>query len=67
MSATPRLDIITSDLLDGVGHGFFTRRGGASSGIFHGLNCGGGSSDQTSVSRPTAPAPPRRWGSRPSG
>lgn len=49
MSATPRLEIITSDLLQGVGHGFFTRRGGASSGIFRGLNCGGGSSDQTSV------------------
>jgi YfiH family protein len=29
-----------------VHHGFFTRRGGASSGIFHGLNCGVGSSDQ---------------------
>ncbi len=49
MSATPRLEILTSDLLQGVGHGFFTRRGGASSGIFRGLNCGGGSSDQTSV------------------
>ena len=27
-------------------HGFFTRRGGASSGVFGGLNCGPGSSDQ---------------------
>ncbi|HET9068476.1 MAG TPA: peptidoglycan editing factor PgeF, partial [Amaricoccus sp.] len=27
-------------------HGFFTRRGGASSGIYAGLNCGPGSSDQ---------------------
>ena len=26
-----------------------TRRGGASSGVFHGLNCGTGSSDQTSI------------------
>jgi hypothetical protein len=35
---------ITSDLLDAP-HGFFTRKGGASSGIFAGLNCGPGSSD----------------------
>jgi YfiH family protein len=43
------LDIITSQLLDPVSHGFFTRRGGASSGIFSGLNCGPGSSDQTEI------------------
>ncbi|MEM7641388.1 MAG: peptidoglycan editing factor PgeF [Pseudomonadota bacterium] len=41
------LEILTSDLLDGVRHGFFTRKGGASSGVFAGLNCGTGSSDQT--------------------
>ncbi|WP_424831283.1 peptidoglycan editing factor PgeF [Ruegeria sp.] len=41
------LEILTSDLLSPVRHGFFTRRGGASSGIFAGLNCGHGSSDQT--------------------
>lgn len=41
------LEILTSDLLEPVKHGFFTRRGGASSGIFEGLNCGRGSSDQT--------------------
>ena len=40
------LEIITSDALGGVCHGFFTRRGGASSGVFGGLNCGPGSSDQ---------------------
>ncbi len=40
------LEIITSDTLSPVRHGFFTRRGGASSGIFAGLNCGLGSSDQ---------------------
>ena len=39
------LDPITSDLLSPVAHGFFTRQGGASSGIFEGLNCGLGSSD----------------------
>ena len=40
------LEILTSDLLAGVRHGFFTRRGGASSGIYAGLNCGQGSNDQ---------------------
>lgn len=43
------LDIITHDLLDGTQHGFFTRAGGASSGIFAGLNCGFGSSDQHDI------------------
>lgn len=38
------LEIITSKALP-VTHGFFTRKGGASSGIFAGLNCGAGSSD----------------------
>ncbi len=41
------LEIITSDALAPLRHGFFTRRGGASSGIFAGLNCGPGSSDQS--------------------
>lgn len=41
------LEIITADVLDGVRHGFFTRKGGASSGVFAGLNCGLGSSDQS--------------------
>lgn len=40
------LEIITADSLAPLRHGFFTRRGGASSGIFEGLNCGLGSSDQ---------------------
>lgn len=39
------LEILTSDDLHGTRHGFFTRRGGASSGVFEGLNCGQGSSD----------------------
>ena len=42
------LEIITSDMLP-VRHGFFTRKGGASSGIFAGLNCGSGSSDQADI------------------
>ena len=40
------LEILTHDALGPVRHGFFTRRGGASSGIFSGLNCALGSSDQ---------------------
>lgn len=43
------LEILTSDALSPVRHGFFTRAGGASSGIFAGLNCGRGSSDQTEI------------------
>jgi YfiH family protein len=40
------LEIFTADCLSPLRHGFFSRRGGASSGIFLGLNCGPGSSDQ---------------------
>ena len=43
------LDVITSTALRAVTHGFFTRRGGASSGVFAGLNCGQGSSDQSEI------------------
>ena len=39
------LQPITSEELPAL-HGFFTRAGGASSGVFAGLNCGLGSSDQ---------------------
>ena len=42
------LEIITSDAI-AARHGFFTRKGGASSGIFFGLNCGPGSSDLSEV------------------
>ena len=45
MTLAANLEILTSDLLAGARHGFFTRRGGASSGIYSGLNCGPGSSD----------------------
>ncbi|MGH1368516.1 MAG: peptidoglycan editing factor PgeF [Maritimibacter sp.] len=45
------LEILTSDALAGVQHGFFTRRGGASSGVYAGLNCGAGSDDQTAAVR----------------
>ncbi|MEL6296316.1 MAG: peptidoglycan editing factor PgeF [Pseudomonadota bacterium] len=43
------LEILTADALSPIRHGFFTRAGGASSGIFAGLNCGLGSSDQTEI------------------
>lgn len=43
------LEIITADALAPLRHGFFTRRGGASSGVFAGLNCGPGSSDQSEM------------------
>ncbi|MGR3490928.1 MAG: peptidoglycan editing factor PgeF [Shimia sp.] len=43
------LEVIRSPLLKPFTHGFFTRKGGASSGVFAGLNCGFGSSDQKEV------------------
>ncbi|HWL56127.1 MAG TPA: peptidoglycan editing factor PgeF [Paracoccus sp. (in: a-proteobacteria)] len=43
------LEILTHPLLEPIRHGFFTRRGGASSGLFSGLNCGFGSSDQAEI------------------
>ena len=43
------LEILTSEALAPVRHGFFTRKGGASSGVFEGLNCGTGSSDQSEM------------------
>lgn len=45
MTPTLTLDPITAEALHPIRHGFFTRHGGASSGIFAGLNCGPGSSD----------------------
>ncbi len=41
------LEFLTSPTLSPFRHAFFTRHGGASSGIFAGLNCGPGSSDQS--------------------
>lgn len=43
------LEILTNDALSPLRHGFITRKGGASSGVFSGLNCGLGSSDQREV------------------
>lgn len=41
------LEALTFDALAPFQHGFFTRRGGASSGVYSGLNCGMGSHDIT--------------------
>ncbi len=49
MPSAPAVSPITADVLSaipGVRHGFFTRAGGVSSGIYAGLNCGLGSSDE---------------------
>lgn len=43
------LEILTADVLRPLRHGFFSRRGGASSGVFASLNCGAGSSDQSDI------------------
>lgn len=43
------LEILTAEQLAPLRHGFFTRKGGASSGVFSGLNCGYGSSDQSEI------------------
>lgn len=43
------LEILTANRLAPLRHGFFTRAGGASSGVFAGLNCGQGSSDQREI------------------
>ncbi len=40
------IEVITSDALARTRHGFFTRKGGASSGVFASLNCGCGSADR---------------------
>jgi hypothetical protein len=40
-----RIEALSLRDLPGIGHGFFTRRGGASSGLYASLNCGPGSSD----------------------
>jgi hypothetical protein len=45
------LEIITARALLPIRHGFFTRKGGASSGVFEGLNCGTGSTDQSDMVR----------------
>jgi YfiH family protein len=49
LTPTAALEILTADALAPLRHGFFTRKGGASSGIFAGLNCGPGSSDMAEM------------------
>lgn len=49
MTPTAALEILTAEALAPLRHGFYTRKGGASSGIFDGLNCGPGSSDMAEM------------------
>ena len=42
-------DAITSPALSAVRHGFMTRKGGVSTGIWEGLNCGPGSADEAAA------------------
>jgi hypothetical protein len=44
-TAPPRLNLDSLDAQTGVCHGFFTRQGGVSSGMYESLNCGPGSQD----------------------
>lgn len=45
------LEILKSEQLGAVRHGFFTRRGGASTGVYDSLNCGTGSQDRPEAVR----------------
>ena len=45
MTAAATAEALRSDLLRGVPHGFFTRNGGVSTGLWASLNCGPGSAD----------------------
>ena len=38
-------------IMSGIRHGFFTRGGGGSDGIYRGLNCGFGSADDAATVR----------------
>ncbi len=44
-----KLKILKNDNLFGAKHGFFTRLGGESTGIYKGLNCGLGSMDDKKI------------------
>jgi polyphenol oxidase len=43
------LDIVRAGALEGVPHGFFGRKGGLSTGVVAGLNCGTGSGDDPDI------------------
>jgi YfiH family protein len=46
---TERIEAIQAEALDGVRHGFFTRRGGVSTGVYATLNGGVGSQDDSAA------------------
>ncbi|WP_298727076.1 peptidoglycan editing factor PgeF [uncultured Ferrovibrio sp.] len=48
-SANGKIDPATALSLAGIPHGFFTRQGGVSTGIYQSLNCGPGSSDDAAA------------------
>jgi YfiH family protein len=60
------LEALRSDLLGQAHHAFFTRRGGASSGVYAGLNCGLGSSDQAEIVALNRARAAREMGVKPS-
>jgi polyphenol oxidase len=41
--------VITHPVLDGIRHGFLTRQGGSSTGLYESLNCGFGSADDSAA------------------
>ncbi len=49
MSSPPKIESALLSSLPGIAHGFFTRQGGVSSGIYASLNCGPGSGDDPSA------------------
>jgi YfiH family protein len=57
--------VLRADLLREARHGFFTRRGGASSGVYSGLNCGLGSADQAEIVALNRARAAREMGARP--
>src|SRR5690606_37223486 len=50
--------------LEGIAHGFFTRRGGVSTGIYGSLNCGAGSDDSLEAVRENRARVAGRLGAR---
>ena len=70
MDICERHGMIVSDFLkeqSGIRHGFFTREGGVSSGIYASLNCGFGSNDEAEQCAREPGARRRQAGHEPRG